>query len=414
MIAVKRKNVIIKLTMVIMITLISSQMYSQDTSFNSISVLNNLERGNSLLLGNSENNYIKLGTNLGNEFIIRNTKEIRFSDANTWDYADWAGLKYNNIDRTIFFGGSGGSVFNTGGAPRFVTIDMTKANSGVEKILTSKLTTEKLNFSKTDINDFAFIESNVEGSSTFLDMVIYDDAVNDAFRWQFNFWKTQGVETLMKLTHSGSITGDDTALLTVNGKVDVNEMSLTTTIDQKSKIYAYNTNPNSGDHEQKYLEMSFDPNNDEFSWNHMWNRYYDPSFETVMKLKYIVNNDGSNIGLLSVVGSIEAKEIKVHVNAGADYVLENGYEIKDLLELEVFLNKNNHLPEIKSAEQMVKEGINLSEMSILLLKKIEELTLYTIDQEKRIINKNKNINKLEGVLELQKQLLKRIEKLENK
>jgi len=88
--------------------------------------------------------------------------------------------------------------------------------------------------------------------------------------------------------------------------------------------------------------------------------------------------------LLTVAGNIESQEIKVSVTAGADYVLQKNYKLPALGELEAFINVNNHLPEIMPAEQMKKEGIELGEMNIKLLKKIEELTLYIIDQDKRI------------------------------
>ena len=52
--------------------------------------------------------------------------------------------------------------------------------------------------------------------------------------------------------------------------------------------------------------------------------------------------------------------------------------------IEAFTKKNHHLPEIPSAKEIQNEGLQLKEMTNLLLQKIEELTLYTIEQEKRI------------------------------
>ena len=60
------------------------------------------------------------------------------------------------------------------------------------------------------------------------------------------------------------------------------------------------------------------------------------------------------------------------------------YELISLEELEVFLKENNHLPKVPSAEEMKNDGISLKEMNLLLLEKIEELTLYTIQQQKEI------------------------------
>ncbi len=88
---------------------------------------------------------------------------------------------------------------------------------------------------------------------------------------------------------------------------------------------------------------------------------------------------------LAVCGKIRATEVKVNVaSEWCDYVFEEDYKLRDLSEVDAFIKENKHLPEIPSAEVVDKEGIAVSEMLILMMKKIEELTLYTIEQEKRI------------------------------
>ena len=87
---------------------------------------------------------------------------------------------------------------------------------------------------------------------------------------------------------------------------------------------------------------------------------------------------------LTVAGNINSREVKVSVDAGADFVFEKDYNLLSLQEVEKFVTENKHLPEIASAKEMQKEGIHLSEMNIKLLQKIEELTLYVIEQNKRI------------------------------
>ena len=82
--------------------------------------------------------------------------------------------------------------------------------------------------------------------------------------------------------------------------------------------------------------------------------------------------------------------------------------MRSLEETEEFIQANKHLPEIPSAKEMEEQGIDLGVMNMLLLKKIEELTLHTIEQEKTIQEEKKS-NK-----EMISELLKRIEKLENK
>jgi len=86
---------------------------------------------------------------------------------------------------------------------------------------------------------------------------------------------------------------------------------------------------------------------------------------------------------LDINGIIRATEIVIN-NQGADFVLEAEYKLRPLEEVESFIKENKHLPDMPSATQMEKEGIGLSEINKLLLQKIEELTLYLIEQQKTI------------------------------
>ncbi len=67
-----------------------------------------------------------------------------------------------------------------------------------------------------------------------------------------------------------------------------------------------------------------------------------------------------------------------------DYVFEDGYRLRPLSELEAFIKENKHLPEVPSAAEVEKNGLDAGENQALLLKKIEELTLYIIEQNKKI------------------------------
>ena len=107
---------------------------------------------------------------------------------------------------------------------------------------------------------------------------------------------------------------------------------------------------------------------------------------------------------LDVRGTISASEVKVQVLSGADYVFNPDYNLKPLSEVEAFVKENKHLPEIPSEKQMQENGLSMNEFQIKLLQKIEELTLYTINQEKRL-------NEQQSIIEKQN---KRIEQLENK
>lgn len=86
---------------------------------------------------------------------------------------------------------------------------------------------------------------------------------------------------------------------------------------------------------------------------------------------------------LAVNGNIRAKEIKVETD-WADFVFEKEYNLATLKEVESHIIKNGHLKDIPSASEVKKNGIYLGEMNSKLLQKIEELTLYTIQQQKEI------------------------------
>lgn len=103
---------------------------------------------------------------------------------------------------------------------------------------------------------------------------------------------------------------------------------------------------------------------------------------------------------LAVNGTIKAKEVKVSIQNWADFVFENGYRLPSLMTVETFIKENKHLPEIPSEKEVLQNGINLGEMNVKLLQKIEELTLYIIE-EKKI--REKEINELKVEIEFLKQ-----------
>ncbi|WP_299365726.1 hypothetical protein [Winogradskyella sp.] len=106
-----------------------------------------------------------------------------------------------------------------------------------------------------------------------------------------------------------------------------------------------------------------------------------------------LSQDNGNSKLL-VDGKILCEEVEVIQNVLPDYVfqkyytgyseLKEDYKMPTLEEVEAFTKENHHLPEVPSAAEIKEEGLQLKEMTTLLLQKIEELTLYTIEQEKRI------------------------------
>ncbi len=100
---------------------------------------------------------------------------------------------------------------------------------------------------------------------------------------------------------------------------------------------------------------------------------------------------------LAVNGSILTDEVMVkHPVTWHDYVFKPGYELRSLQELENFVKSNFHLPDIPPESQITDKGFSLGEMDGLLLKKIEELTLYIIEQEKRLDQQDEMIRDLQN------------------
>jgi hypothetical protein len=95
--------------------------------------------------------------------------------------------------------------------------------------------------------------------------------------------------------------------------------------------------------------------------------------------------DYRNIGYkLAVNGGIICEEVKVITDVpDADYVFDPEYDLRTITELENFVVQNKHLPNIPSAEQFKKDGYSIGEMDEMLLRKVEELTLYVIELEKK-------------------------------
>jgi len=115
----------------------------------------------------------------------------------------------------------------------------------------------------------------------------------------------------------------------------------------------------------------------------------------------------SNVGIgtltpdekLTVKGKIHTQEVKVDLLGALvpDYVFESDYKLKTLEEVENYIKENKHLPEISSAQEIEKNGLMLAEMNMALLKKIEEITLYMIEQNKKINELERENKKLEDL-----------------
>ncbi|MBI1192043.1 MAG: hypothetical protein GC205_02560 [Bacteroidetes bacterium] len=114
-----------------------------------------------------------------------------------------------------------------------------------------------------------------------------------------------------------------------------------------------------------------------------------------------VGTTASSLYAIQACGSIRATEVVVETG-WCDYVFEEDYRLAPLSEVESFIKANKHLPGIPSAAVVESEGVKVAEMSSNLMLKVEELTLYTIEQEKQINSLQKQIEELKALVTGQK------------
>ncbi|MEE1259493.1 MAG: hypothetical protein U0K66_04840 [Paludibacteraceae bacterium] len=94
-----------------------------------------------------------------------------------------------------------------------------------------------------------------------------------------------------------------------------------------------------------------------------------------------VNTNSINSSSIQA-SQIKANDIRMDMNNVADYVFDENYDLKSLSEVENYVNEHKHLPGVPSAAEMEAEGISVSQMSNILLEKVEELTLHMIQLQK--------------------------------
>ena len=103
--------------------------------------------------------------------------------------------------------------------------------------------------------------------------------------------------------------------------------------------------------------------------------------------------DPDSMYKVQIAGHVRAEEIVVETG-WADYVFEKDYSLKTLSEVNAFIERNGHLPGVPSAKEVESNGLEVGDMSRVFMEKIEELTLYTIDQDERLRKQQEIIDDL--------------------
>lgn len=138
------------------------------------------------------------------------------------------------------------------------------------------------------------------------------------------------------------------------------------------------------------------------------------------QLRMYLNRDG-NLGMagslslgttdpkgykLAVNGDVIANSVTVKVYPWADFVFNKDYNLPPLPEVKAYIDKNHHLPETPSELEIARDGLNIGQMNKLLMQKVEELTLYLIEQHKQI----EILTKKNEIAQSQEERIKNLEK----
>lgn len=108
-------------------------------------------------------------------------------------------------------------------------------------------------------------------------------------------------------------------------------------------------------------------------------------------------------------GLLFAREVKVNLDNWADYVFDANYPLMPLSELQAFIQTYNHLPNVPSAKEMTENGLNVAKTNIMLMEKVEELTLYVLQINEKVKTQEELLKQQEETIRLQQELIRKLE-----
>ena len=127
-----------------------------------------------------------------------------------------------------------------------------------------------------------------------------------------------------------------------------------------------------------------------------------------------IGTSAPNTFRLAVEGKIGARGVTVTVaNPWPDYVFHSNYRLPSLKEVEAFIQQYHHLPEMPSAKEAEDNGIDLGSNQAALLKKVEELTLYIIDLNRRLEEQKALIEQQQKLIADQAKLVEQTREIKN-
>jgi hypothetical protein len=113
-------------------------------------------------------------------------------------------------------------------------------------------------------------------------------------------------------------------------------------------------------------------------------------------------------------GTLFARQVEVNLDSWPDYVFEAGYRLMSLEELGAYIAENNHLPHVPGVAEMKENGLNVAQNSIMLMEKIEELTLYILQINEQIKAQKEISEQQQEIIRLQQQLIEQLQQQVNK
>jgi hypothetical protein len=101
---------------------------------------------------------------------------------------------------------------------------------------------------------------------------------------------------------------------------------------------------------------------------------------------------------LVVNGPVKAQRLTLEAANWPDYVFDSSYRLPDLAEVKAYLARQHHLPGVPSAAEVQEKGVEVGENQAALLKKIEELMLYTLKQDQQIADLKQQVAELKQLI----------------